>query len=98
MSENDRIPILLCGGSQGRAIIFGWVDSKPVAGESITVYQARMIIRWTGSSGLFGLAANGPADGTRITESIESVTDQAWQQWLHVDKQAADRLAKWPSC
>ena len=90
------IDIILCGGSQGRAIISGSVETEPVAGQPVTLHAARMVLYWAGSAGLFGLATTGPAPGSRITAPVARVTDLAWQQWMTVSPEAAQAIRDWP--
>jgi len=91
------IPILLCGGSQGRAVVFGLVEAEPIPGTAVTLYEARMVLRWEGTAGLFGLAAVGPAPGSRLTCSVAQVTDCDWKQWMAVTPVAAEAMAAWPA-
>ena len=87
----DKNPIILCAGQNGRAVLFGYVDGEPVAGEPVKLYQARMLIYWSSSSnGLFGCAANGPGDGSRLTPAVWSTTETVWQEWIEVGPAAAE--------
>lgn len=91
-------PILLCGGSQGRAVVFGWVDEYPVKGEAVTLTDARMVLYWSeGCGGLLGLAAKGPFDGTRLTDVVARVSDTQWQQYVEVSSKASEALGSWPA-
>lgn len=98
---DERHPIILCGGSAGRAVVFGYVDEDPTPGEPATLYDARMVLRWaTDCGGLFGLAANGPAGSEtdmRITAPVERVTDTDWKQFMAVSEAAADKIRDWPA-
>lgn len=91
----QRIPVVICGGSHGRAVVFGYVDEQPRHGQPVTIYDASMILSWSGPSGLFGLAARGPESGTRITAVVSRV-DDVCQQALSVSESAAQALAAWP--
>ena len=97
MDVKDMQPIILCGGSQGRAIIFGRVPADPVPGEPVTLYGARMVIRWAAEcGGLLGLAAEGPKGDTRMTPGkVARLGDQAWQQWMTVGAEAAKAFDQW---
>lgn len=91
MSEKNRKPIILCAGQNGRAVIYGWVESEPVPGEPVRLYDARMLLRWSSASnGLFGCAADGPAKGSRLTPSVPSTTETVWQEWIEVTDRAAE--------
>ena len=95
-SKKKRFPILLCGGPQGRAVIYGDVDVKPVPGEVVTLYDAKMVLYWSKEcNGLLGLAANGPKAGTRLTPSVSSVTDTDWKQWMDVSPEASRAFREW---
>ncbi len=87
----ERQPIILCAGQNGRAVIYGYVDSEPVPGQPVRLYDARMLLRWNGDSrGLFGCAANGPADGSSLTPAVPSTTETVWQEWIEVTPAAAE--------
>jgi len=95
MQEN-RTPIILCGGEHGRCVVFGWIDDKPVPGDPVTMYDARMVIYWPEAcEGLFGLAANGPKTGLRLSPVVGSTTQTVWKQDLAVSEAAANGLSKW---
>lgn len=83
--------IILCCGANGRAIVFGRVESPPVKGEPVTLKDARMVLYWP-SGGLFGLASKGPPAGTRMTDTIPSTTETVWQEWLECEAKAAEGL------
>lgn len=85
-----RQPIILCAGQNGRAVIYGYVDSEPVPGEPVRLYDARMLIYWhSDSKGLFGCAAKGPAKGSRLSPVVPSTTETVWQEWIEVTPRAA---------
>lgn len=92
---SPRQPIILCAGANGRAVIYGYVDDEPVPGEPVALYDARMVLEWTGSSGLFGLSVHGPADGSRITAPVAKTVETVWQEWLTVSAAAAAILDGW---
>ena len=94
---SERTPIILCGGSAGRAVIFGYVDSLPEQGQPAVLFNARMVLRWEGRAGLFGLAAKGPEPGSRLTESVPRVEDIDWKQHLVCTPEGAAALAAWPA-
>ena len=90
-------PIILCCGANGRAVVYGWVEKDPVPGKPVTLYDARMVLRWEGSGGLFGLAAKGPEGRSRITASVERVVETSWQEHVIVSPKAAQALDDWPA-
>ena len=94
MNENE-MPIILCCGDKGRAVVYGYVLGEPVPGEPVTLRRARMVIRWAGRGGLFGVAASGPATGSAITVAVGSTTETVWQEWIAVSPEAADILDSW---
>ena len=91
--------IILCCGESGRAVVYGTVESEPVPGEPVRLTDARMILRWTSTSGLFGLVAAGPTSaGTRITPPVSVTTETTWREWISVSQEAAEIFDAWPSC
>ncbi len=76
----SKIPIIVCTGTNGRAVVFGYVDKEPDVGDLVTIYDARMVLRWDEKcGGLFGLAANGPKGDTRLTAPVDYAKCQAVQ-------------------
>lgn len=97
MAANKRIPVIVCGGATGRAVIYGYVDKLPKAETVATVYDARMVLYWPAAcGGLLGLAANGAKEGLRITAHVSSVSD-TWRQVLSVSPEAAKSLDGYPN-
>jgi hypothetical protein len=96
MTNENRIPVIVCGGKTGRAVIFGYVDVLPEVDQPVDIYDARMVLYWSEQcGGLFGLATNGPKEGTRITCPVDHVQDTA-RQILTVSADAATALREWP--
>jgi len=96
MKTEDMTPIILCCGKEGRAVIYGRVEKEPVPGEAVTLHNARMIIYWTAaSSGLFGVAANGPGAGSRISPTVAKTTPTRWTESISVTPEAAARIEGW---
>lgn len=87
-------PIILCCGASGRALVYGYVDGDPVAGQPVTLRDARMVLRFA-VHGLFGLAAKGPAGDTRITHAVPATTETVWQEWIAVTTDAATAIDGW---
>lgn len=91
-----RIPILLCATPTGRAVIFGYVDRRPIPGEAVTLHDARMVLYWDcACGGIFGLAANGPKGDTRVTSSIVETTATVWREWIRVSDSAVVAFREW---
>ena len=89
---------VVCCGANGRAVIFGECESEPVCGEPITLRNVRMVLYWPAKcGGLFGLAAKGPRDGLRLTESVQATATEVVRQWLTVPEDAAKQLREWPA-
>jgi len=89
--------VIICCGTNGRAVVFGQCGQKPVVGEPVTLHNARMVLYWPQAcGGLFGLAADGPRDGLRLTDTVQETATEAVRQWLSVSDEAADALRKWP--
>lgn len=99
MTKKKLIPAIICGGENGRAVVFGYLDGPklPDRDQPVRIQDARMILRWDDEcGGLFGLAANGPKGDTRITARIDEVVDIC-RQALTVSSHAAKELIKWPA-
>lgn len=61
------------------------------------LHGARMVLYWPREcGGLFGLAANGPKDGTRLTYAVEKTSSEACRQWLAVPEKAAKEFREFP--
>ncbi len=88
------IPIILCCGEHGRALVYGYVASEPVPGKPVRLERARMILFYP-SGGTFGLAASGPPKGSRVTRAVAATTETKWQEWLAVSAEAAKVLDEW---
>lgn len=97
METNKRIPILNCGGKTGRAVVFGYVDKLPQPDEVVEIFDARMVFMWDrATSGLLGLAANGPKHDTRLSSKVARVRDHC-RQMVEVSPEAAIKLDEWES-
>ncbi len=91
--------IILCAGKEGRAVLVGDVEEAPVAGQAVTMANARMVLEWSAAcGGLLGLAAHGPKPGTRITARAELVYETVWQEWVKISEATAQEFEKWPEC
>ena len=87
-------PIILCAGANGRALVYGYVEQEPEPGKPVRLEKARMIIYYP-SGGTFGLASDGPPDGSRVTHAVDVVTETVWQEWLSVSTAAAEVFDGW---
>lgn len=89
--------VIICCGLSGQCVVFGECESEPITGEPITLHNARMVLYWpTGCGGLFGLAANGPREGLRLTAAVKETATEVVRQWLAVTDEAAEGLREWP--
>lgn len=88
------IPIILCCGEHGRALVYGYVTAEPVPGQPVRLERARMIIYYP-SGGTFGLAASGPPKDSRVTHAVAATTETQWQEWLAVSAAAAKVFDEW---
>ena len=90
---------IICCGMNGQAVVIGECEVEPITGEPIKLHNARMILYWPAAcGGLFGLAAKGPKEGLRLTESVEATATEAVRQWLTVSDEVAQQLRQWPAC
>ena len=88
------IPIILCAGAHGRALIYGYVEQEPAPGQPVRLERARMILYFP-SGGTFGLAAEGPPEESRVTHAVDVTVETQWQEWLAVSPAAAERFDGW---
>lgn len=87
-------PILLCAGTHGRALVYGYVDDEPQPGQPVRLERARMVLYYP-SGGTFGLCSGGPPDGSRVTSAVDVVVETSWQEWLSVSTEAARKFDGW---
>ena len=93
------IPIILCAGENGRAVLFGRVEKLPEPGQPVTLRDARMVVYWSAEcGGLFGLAASGPKTSTRITRAVPSTCETRWQEYVEATPEAAAAIDAWQPC
>jgi hypothetical protein len=89
---------IVCCGREGRAVLIGESDNQPVAGQSLLLKNARMVLYWDAEcGGLLGLAAGGPKGKTRITRSVSVLEDSYVNSWVEVSDQAREEINQWPS-
>lgn len=91
MSSDSKTPIILCAGANGRALIYGYATAEPVPGQPVRLERARMVIYYP-SGGTFGLAVDGPPDGSRVTKAVPVTVETVWQEWMAVTEAAAERF------
>lgn len=87
-------PIILCGGENGRCLIYGKVESEPVAGKPVELHNARMVIYYP-SGGTFGLATDGPPPNSRVTNPVTKTVETKWQEWLSVSEKSEAAFDGW---
>jgi len=91
----SSIPVIVCTGTNGRCVVYGHCDHEPVVGEAVVLTDARMILYWAGTRGLFGLSQHGPEPQSRLTCRVARTTC-AVQQALSVSEEAARAIELWP--
>jgi len=97
MSNSKRIPVIVCGGENGRAVVYGYVAKMPEVGQPVEIHNARMVLYWPATcGGIFGLATNGPKNETRIT-SVVAVVKDTCRQVLSVTNAASKLFDEWPN-
>lgn len=97
MGSEDRIPWIICTGANGRCVVFGWLREEPQVGVPVTMYDARMVLEWPSDCvGLFGLSANGPKEGTRLTPVVKSTINTP-QQGIMMDPDVGRLFDEWPA-
>ena len=89
-----QIPIILCAGASGRALVYGYVTEEPTPGEPVRLSKARMVLHYP-RGGTFGLASDGPPTGSRVTNVVDTVVETIWQEWLAVTEEAAGAFDGW---
>jgi len=95
--EKKGIPVIVCVGEHGRAVVYGRAEREPEIGVPCRLTGARMVLYWSAEcGGLFGLAARGPREGTRITHAVEA-TSAIPVQTIVVSAEAARAIEEWPA-
>ena len=80
-----------------KGVFFGYTDEDGTAG-TITLERARMVIYWSAETrGVLGLAATGPAMGSRVTPAIPKLVLQGVQAVADCTEKAvaAMEMAPW---
>jgi len=88
------LPIILCAGANGRALIYGYVAEEPTPGAPVRLERARMVLSYP-SGGTFGLGADGPPTGSQLTATVSVTVETVWQEWLSVSPRAAEVFDGW---
>ena len=88
---DKQIPIILCAGENGRALIYGYVSEEPEPGQPVRLERARMVLYYP-SGGTFGLASDGPPEGSGVTHAVKVTVETKWQEWLAVSESAAEKF------
>lgn len=94
-NANEKVPIILCFGANGRGLLFGYVDTLPEAGAPVVLENARCILYYP-SGGTLGLAAKGPPDGSRVTAAVPKTMETVWQEWILCTPAAAEAFDACP--
>jgi hypothetical protein len=94
MEKKAGVPVIVCSGEHGRAVVYGLASGPLVPGEPVTLRRARMVLRWD-VHGLFGFAAAGPRGDTRLTHEVEETTITRWTESLAVSPAARAAIEGW---
>ena len=94
-SKTRRVPVIICIGEHGRAVVFGYAARYPEIGKPCSLRGAKMILKWEGGRGLFGIPKFGPEKGSRITCAVKRVSAIPLQV-LEVNEDAAKKIDEWP--
>ena len=96
MEKNKfSIPVIICSGEKGRAVIFGFVDQLPNPDDKVRIRNARMVLRWgIECGGLFGFSQQGPFGDTRLSRTVDQTTCVV-RQALTVSIEAAEKIVEW---
>lgn len=90
-------PYIICTGTSGRAVVYGYSETEPVPGNPFHLKRARMVISWSAEcGGLLGLAKKGPQTSTRLTAIVSETGGDDVKQWVAVD--ASEAMDAWPAC
>jgi hypothetical protein len=90
--------IIVCTDKRG--VFFGYVDSTPqqvLADKAVTLKRARMCVHWSAATkGVLGLAASGPAKGSKVTDAIPSICLDGIHAVLELTPEAIGRWENLP--
>lgn len=69
--KDSAIPCIITTDKRG--VFMGYIDPSKQSENSIKATEVRMVVYWSADvKGLFGLAANGPSKGCRVTAAAPS--------------------------
>jgi hypothetical protein len=69
--KETEVPCIITTDKRG--VFMGYIDPAKQGEKSIEAKDVRMVVSWSADvKGLFGLAANGPTKGCRITAAAPS--------------------------
>lgn len=89
-------PYIVCCGANGRCVVYGYSAEEPTQGQPCRLERAKMIVYWS-DGGLLGLAAKGPAKGSRITAAVPVTVTSPVTEWVAVTAEAAGGVDQWPA-
>ena len=70
MAKSTKAPIPVLVTTERRGVFFGYTTDPDA--DPICLTQSRLVVRWKGTRGFLGLAANGPNSGCRISPAAPS--------------------------
>jgi len=93
-SQGDAV--LVCGGKTGRAVLVGYTREPITVGEPYTLHNARMLIYWPSAcGGLLGFAQDGPKAGTRLSRTVDEVSDAIAHQVMPLSAEVMTAIEEW---
>lgn len=79
-----------------RGVFFGYLKDQPTD-TSVVLERARMIVYWSAETrGVLGLAADGPAKGSRVTPQVPLLTLTSVTAVADCTDKAAEAIEKAP--
>ena len=88
--------IITTGATAGRCVLFGYCEEEPEIGEEFRLERSRMVLYWPKEcGGLFGLAADGPKDGLRLSGAV-TTKGHPVREVIEVEHDVAEMLSAWP--
>ena len=75
-SKKNETALIVCTDKRG--VFFGYTDKTAeeiMTLKAVTLSRARMCVHWSEKTkGVLGLAAEGPAKGSKVTDAVPSIT------------------------
>jgi hypothetical protein len=97
-SKSRESAVIVCTDKRG--VFFGYTSDTPqsiIAAKTVTLARTRMCVHWSAKTkGVLGLAADGPAAGSRITDAVPSVTLDGIHAVLELTERAIKRWEDLP--